>query len=185
MPAPSGAGMSWPVGLSFCRLGRHRALAMALLLVACVHAGTEQNGANVPVARGSALLSPKEALAAMMQEVEERVLAARRAQERGKVCPPCATMEDAACCGECACVHGSCASDGACQCEADWFGDSCEVHVLQAGYFLPPLDPNERLPRRQAQAYAFSRPSARLVGEVDRLQHQHGCSEGATVGDPM
>lgn len=184
------------------RLGRHGSLVLVLLLAACVHAGTQHGeGADtgaIPVARGGvceptegsgaergscrpdgAPLSPREALAAMMQEVEERVLAARRAQQRGEECLPCAAA--AACCRACACVHGSCADDGACLCEADWFGDSCEFHVLKTGYFLPPFDPNERLPRRQAQAFSFSRPSARLVGEVDRLQHHHGCAEGSAL----
>jgi hypothetical protein len=125
-------------------------------------------------------LSPHEALAEMMEQLEALVLAAQRAQEhQAEECPPC--VGTAACCGACACVHGYC-EHGICVCEADWFGDSCELHVLSAGYFLPARDPKERLSFRQAQSYAFFRHSARLVHAVDMLQHNHACKAGAAAG---
>jgi hypothetical protein len=125
-------------------------------------------------------LSPHEALAEMMEQLEALVLEAQRAQEhQAEECPPC--VGTAACCGACACVHGYC-EHGICVCEADWFGDSCELHVLSAGYFLPARDPKERLSFRQAQSHAFFRHSARLVHAVDMLQHNHACKAGAAAG---
>ena len=41
-------------------------------------------------------------------------------------------------CGRC--VHGVCV-DGACLCEADWFGEACDEDVHDTEVYLPPFDP--------------------------------------------
>ena len=126
---------------------------------------------RLPQGRGG---TPAEALEAMMKESEERVRVKRLAASQDEACLRC--TQEALCCGSCACFHGVCTDDGTCRCEADWFGDNCDFHVLSANSFLPPHDPNERLPRRQAQAAAFSQSAALLVESVDELQHGHAAT---------
>jgi len=41
-------------------------------------------------------------------------------------------------CGRC--VHGVCV-EGACLCEADWFGEECDADVHDMEVYLPPSDP--------------------------------------------
>jgi hypothetical protein len=163
-----------------------------LFIILCMSAGTLQQKdaghagapAHQPGSFDSCRLpaghavKPDGALAAMMTEAEQRVRAARLAALQNEGCLPCAA--EATCCGGCACLHGSCAEDGTCMCDAEWFGDNCDFHVLTANHFLPRHDPNERIPGRQAQVAAFLRSTSVLVKHVDNLQHGHDC---ARAGD--
>lgn len=104
------------------------------------------------------------------------------AQPRLQECPPCTSKSG--CCGTCACVHGRCGQGSqreTCLCEPDWFGDSCDVHIFSAGYYMPLRDPSERTPRREAQSHMFADPAARLVAAVDKLQHGHACGQAESL----
>ena len=188
----AGGSWSWPAAACYPRAAASCAGCAVLPLMVMVHLDMITRAPTLAllaavflscVSRTGGLVAsstptPAEVLSAMMREVEARALDAERVQGM-EGCPPCVTAEAQACCSSCACVHGTCNVAGMCVCDTDWFGDSCDFHVLSHGHFLPHYDPRERTPRRQEQAHAFSRGAARLVDTVDQQQHAHGCADGA------
>jgi hypothetical protein len=86
--------------------------------------------------------------------------------------------------GAAACIHGELDEDGVCLCAADWFGDACDVHILTEAFYLPRRAP--WLPSRVAAAQRahFLGGSARLAGDLDRLQHAENRGTGAEEARP-
>eukprot|EP00960_Hanusia_phi_P049405 759537-Hanusia_phi.AAC.1 len=80
------------------------------------------------------------------------------------------------CCGECACIHGYCDLNQTCICHGDWFGDSCDFHILSDSFYAPSNDPKIRTAKRIEQAYKFTQKLSDLTMDFDRLQH-HRSSE--------